>query len=222
MIWSLFGYVLMYFLRGSLPWQGLKANTKKQKYDRISEKKMMTPIEVLCKSFPSEFVSYFHYCRSLRFEDKPDYAYLKRLFRDLFIREGYQFDYVFDWTIMKYPQIGGTSRGRQHPAGKTGLNPGPSAERPERTSVGREIRDRLTGAVEAMSRKNALASGDHTKHRNSQDVAASRDVVRISVPDSLLVVGGSTELGSMQQFVCSLLVINAQLGHGLRNGVLCS
>ncbi|XP_050916350.1 casein kinase 1-like protein 10 [Lathyrus oleraceus] len=40
------GYVLMYFLRGSLPWQGLKAGTKKQKYDRISEKKMTTSIEV--------------------------------------------------------------------------------------------------------------------------------------------------------------------------------
>ncbi|KAJ8433368.1 hypothetical protein Cgig2_020448 [Carnegiea gigantea] len=67
---------------------GLKAGTKKQKYDKISEKKMLTPIEVLCKNYPSEFTSYFHYCRSLRFEDKPDYSYLKRLFRDLFIREG--------------------------------------------------------------------------------------------------------------------------------------
>ncbi|GLJ05448.1 hypothetical protein SUGI_0018380 [Cryptomeria japonica] len=98
------GYVLMYFLRGSLPWQGLKAGTKKQKYEKISEKKVATPIEVLCKSYPSEFASYFHYCRSLRFDDKPDYAYLKRIFRDLFIREGFQFDYVFDWTILKYQQ----------------------------------------------------------------------------------------------------------------------
>ncbi|KAH9318593.1 hypothetical protein KI387_020362, partial [Taxus chinensis] len=98
------GYVLMYFLRGSLPWQGLKAGNKKQKYDKISEKKMATPIESLCKSYPSEFASYFHYCRSLRFDDRPDYQYLKRLFRDLFIREGFQFDYVFDWTILKYQQ----------------------------------------------------------------------------------------------------------------------
>jgi casein kinase 1 len=59
---------------------------------------------VLCKAYPSEFASYFHYCRSLRFDDKPDYAYLKRIFRDLFIREGFQFDYVFDWTILKYQQ----------------------------------------------------------------------------------------------------------------------
>lgn len=46
------GYIFMYFLRGSLPWQGLKAATKRQKYERISEKKMSTPIEELCKGFP--------------------------------------------------------------------------------------------------------------------------------------------------------------------------
>ncbi|XP_057499989.1 casein kinase 1-like protein 2 isoform X2 [Actinidia eriantha] len=98
------GYVLMYFLRGSLPWQGLKAGNKKQKYEKISERKVSTSIEALCRGYPTEFASYFHYCRSLRFDDKPDYAYLKRIFRDLFIREGFQFDYVFDWTILKYQQ----------------------------------------------------------------------------------------------------------------------
>ncbi|XP_065873801.1 casein kinase 1-like protein 6 [Euphorbia lathyris] len=159
------GYVLMYFLRGSLPWQGLKAGTKKQKYDKISEKKVSTPIEVLCKSYPSEFVSYFHYCRSLRFEDKPDYSYLKRLFRDLFIREGYQFDYVFDWTVLKYPQISSSSRGR-HASGKPVLAGGPSAERPvEKVSVGKEIRDRLSGAVEAFSTRKVSGSNPHDNFR---------------------------------------------------------
>ena len=45
----------MYFNRGSLPWQGLKAATKKQKYERISEKKMSTPVDELCKGHPSKF-----------------------------------------------------------------------------------------------------------------------------------------------------------------------
>ncbi|CAG8599873.1 41737_t:CDS:2 [Gigaspora margarita] len=96
------GYVMMYFCRGSLPWQGLKAATKKQKYDRIMEKKMTTPTELLCRTFPNEFAIYLNYTRSLRFDDKPDYSYLRKLFRDLFVREGFQYDYVFDWTIFKY------------------------------------------------------------------------------------------------------------------------
>ena len=56
------GYVFMYFLRGSLPWQGLKAATKRQKYERISEKKMSTPIEELCKGFPCTFFVFVLTC----------------------------------------------------------------------------------------------------------------------------------------------------------------
>jgi casein kinase I family protein HRR25 len=96
------GYVMLYFCRGSLPWQGLKAATKKQKYDRIMEKKMTTPTEVLCRGFPNEFAVYLNYSRSLGFDDKPDYTYLREIFRDLFIRESLQYDYVFDWTAYKY------------------------------------------------------------------------------------------------------------------------
>merc|ERR1712130_502373 len=96
------GYVLMYFNRGQLPWQGLKANTKKEKYNRIAKKKMSTPVEILCKHFPTEFATYLNYCRALRFDDKPDYAYLRRLFRDLFFRQGYAADYRFDWTVLNY------------------------------------------------------------------------------------------------------------------------
>ncbi|CAN8237395.1 unnamed protein product [Cochlearia groenlandica] len=99
------GYLLMYFLNGSLPWQGLKpVGNKKQREDKISQKKASTSIEVLCRGYPTEFVSYFHHCRSLRFEDKPDYAYLKRLFRDLFVRQGFEFDLVFDWIVIKHQQ----------------------------------------------------------------------------------------------------------------------
>ncbi|KAG4067357.1 hypothetical protein HA402_000348 [Bradysia odoriphaga] len=98
------GYVMMYFNRGSLPWQGLKATTKKQKYERISEKKMSTPIEVLCKGFPAEFAMYLNYCRTLRFDESPDYMYLRQLFRILFRTLNHQYDYTFDWTMLKQKQ----------------------------------------------------------------------------------------------------------------------
>ncbi|KZC08327.1 Casein kinase I isoform epsilon [Dufourea novaeangliae] len=99
------GYVLMYFNRGSLPWQGLKAATKRQKYERISEKKMSTPVEELCKGFPVEFASYLRYCRGLRFEERPDYSYLRQLFRTLFHGQGFTYDYVFDWNMLKFGNV---------------------------------------------------------------------------------------------------------------------
>ena len=95
------GYVLMYFNRGTLPWQGLKAANKKQKYERISDKKMSTPVEVLCKGFPAEFSMYLNYCRGLRFDEAPDYMYLRQLFRILFRTLSHQYDYTFDWTLLK-------------------------------------------------------------------------------------------------------------------------
>merc|ERR1712099_48435 len=101
------GYILMYFVQGTLPWQGLRAATKQQKYERISEKKMSAPIDVLCKGAPCEFATYLNYCRSLRFEEKPDYSYLRQLFRNLFHRQGFTYDYVFDWNMLKF----GGSRG---------------------------------------------------------------------------------------------------------------
>ncbi|KAJ2910509.1 serine/threonine protein kinase [Coemansia aciculifera] len=109
------GYVLMYFLRGSLPWQGLKAGTKKQKYDRIMEKKMSTSTDELCRGFPTEFAVYLNYTRSLRFDDKPDYTYLKRLFRDLFVRSDYKYDYMFDWTTFKAERSANAAPGQQLP-----------------------------------------------------------------------------------------------------------
>ncbi|KAF1878670.1 hypothetical protein Lal_00047341 [Lupinus albus] len=177
------GYVLMYFLRGSLPWQGLRAGNKKQKYDKISEKKVSISVEVLCKSYPSEFVSYFHYCRSLQFEDKPDYSYLKRLFRDLFIREGgcelidfvsagYQFDYVFDWTILKYPQSNGSSRGR-HGTGKAAMDVGQPIQKPERNSGGREIREKFSGAVETYSWRNPAGATPHVETYSRRNPAGA-------------------------------------------------
>ena len=95
------GYVLMYFSRGALPWQGIKANTKQEKYHKIMEKKMSTSVESLCKGFPLEFTTYLTYCRALRFEDKPDYAYLRRLFKELAVREGIDItDGQFDWNLV--------------------------------------------------------------------------------------------------------------------------
>ncbi|XP_038625947.1 casein kinase I isoform X2 [Tachyglossus aculeatus] len=91
------GHMFMYFLRGSLPWQGLKAETLKERYQKIGDTKRSTPIDILCESFPDEMAMYLRYVRRLDFFEKPDYDYLRKLFTDLFDRKGYIFDYEYDW-----------------------------------------------------------------------------------------------------------------------------
>ena len=54
------GHVFMYFLRGGLPWQGLRAATNKQKYEKIGEKKQTTPISELCEGFPGQLFVMVH------------------------------------------------------------------------------------------------------------------------------------------------------------------
>lgn len=92
------GYMLVYFLNGSLPWQGIDSPNKQEKYERIKEKKMKTQIESYCRSLPPEFAIFLNYARNLIFDEKPDYAFLKKLFEDLFKREGYTRDFCYDWT----------------------------------------------------------------------------------------------------------------------------
>ncbi|XP_052836409.1 casein kinase I isoform X13 [Drosophila gunungcola] len=92
------GHMFMYFLRGSLPWQGLKADTLKERYQKIGDTKRATPIEVLCDGHPEEFATYLRYVRRLDFFETPDYDFLRRLFQDLFDRKGYSDEGEFDWT----------------------------------------------------------------------------------------------------------------------------
>ena len=97
--------MFLYFLRGSLPWQGLKAGDQTQKDELILEKKRTISTEDLCGNFPKEFETYFDYIRSLDFDETPSYSYLRKIFRNLFVREGFGCDYVFDWTFLEYLRL---------------------------------------------------------------------------------------------------------------------
>lgn len=94
------GYVLIYLLKGSLPWMGLDASTREQKYDKILKMKKEIPVEELCHGLPKEFAQYLMKVKRLKFTDKPRYPKYRALFRKLFISSGYKYDYVYDWTTV--------------------------------------------------------------------------------------------------------------------------
>lgn len=143
------GYVLMYFLRGSLPWQGLSANTKKQKYKKIMEKKIAVSYETLVAGFPDEFLVYFEYCRALRFDDKPDYSYLRKMFQELLVRLGYTHDNIYDWVKIKAEEEHASV-----PASTTGAAAYPTAIDDEGNAAGTGARGINTrGATRSSTRR---------------------------------------------------------------------
>ena len=91
------GYVLMYFLRGKLPWQGIPVQNKEMRYKKIMEIKMSTSPEELCEGFPHQFTEYIKYTRNLKYEENPDYDYLKKLFVSLLNSDGFKVDCYYDW-----------------------------------------------------------------------------------------------------------------------------
>jgi hypothetical protein len=179
------GFVLMYFLRGSLPWQGLKANTKKQKYQRILERKQATHPEQLCRGYPSEFRDYFAHCSAMGFEDRPDYRYLKRIFKDLFDRQGFMDDGLYDWDIMKKQQeaagVSGGSVGAAV-AGGTSLVPGPGVDDGDKLQE-----DGLRGASAAANPGGVLGTGRsrEDQSKTEEEGEAKEAVQRRSIISSI-------------------------------------
>jgi len=92
------GYVLIYFIKGRLPWQGLQVKTKEERYKKILKKKIEISPEELCENLPQEFEKYIDYTRNLEYLEEPDYAMLKELFNSILKKDHAKFDYIYDWT----------------------------------------------------------------------------------------------------------------------------
>ena len=94
------GYMLLYFLKGTLPWQGMVLKDPKRKYDKIKQLKYDIKLDVLCEGQPVELAKFIQYARDMKFEDKPDYNYLRGLLRKAAEKNGLQFDSSkFDWIV---------------------------------------------------------------------------------------------------------------------------
>jgi len=100
------GHMLVYFVRGSLPWSGLEAKNKQEKYRKIQAKKESLPLRDLCSGYPNAFVDYLRYARNLGFRERPDYEYCRKLFHE--VRKSLQKeegkpikDHDFEWFESK-------------------------------------------------------------------------------------------------------------------------
>ena len=122
-------YVLLYFLRGQLPWQGLQAANQKDKYHKICLKKQNIPVRELCKGLPAEFGTLLCYCRNLKFDETPNYNYCRKLLREVFEANGYSLDYVYDWTVKQQASADGKASSGEGNTSTRDAGPGEESSR---------------------------------------------------------------------------------------------
>ena len=95
------GYVFIYFLKGYLPWMGLKSKNKEERFQKILNCKIEVSLNDLCKGCPKEFEKYLKFVRKLEFEEEPNYENYRNLFLNVMKKNNIKFDYIYDWTTEK-------------------------------------------------------------------------------------------------------------------------
>ena len=95
------GYMLIYFLKGKLPWQNFLIKNKEERYNKIKQTKKEISINELCSDCPEEIGQYITYVKNLKFDEEPNYNYLKNLFYEILNKTGNKFDYLYDWDNTK-------------------------------------------------------------------------------------------------------------------------
>ena len=95
------GYIIIYFIRGNLPWQGLKVNKNEDRYKKICDKKKATSAKELCEGYPKQLEYFINYTRNLKFMEVPDYNYLRNLLKEIIYSQNSDIDFFYDWCQEK-------------------------------------------------------------------------------------------------------------------------
>ena len=99
------GYMILYFITSKLPWQGIQANTKADKYALIGNLKKTINVSFLCHSAPKCLEQYLDYCKNLDFYECPNYRYLKGLFMECLMNLNLKNDSIFDWELISSGEL---------------------------------------------------------------------------------------------------------------------
>ena len=97
-------YMLVFFIKGELPWQNLKAKSRKEKYTKIYQKKKHTVHSELCNFLPDEIKNFVSYILNLNQKQNPDYSKLMNLISNLMKKYGYINDLQFEWYSSSFLQ----------------------------------------------------------------------------------------------------------------------
>ena len=168
------GYVLIYFIKGELPWQGMPANNKEEKYKKILRKKYQITPDELCKGLPGEFAKYIDYTRNLQYSEQPDYEMLKNLFFSMLKKSNNTFDYIYDWTTPE-EKLMRTNISSKIYLDKNSTNYEEHLQYKNKRSISSSIENNISDALLTINNKYMLDHSEQTKDNEEAIIISKRN-----------------------------------------------
>ena len=162
------GYVLIYLIKGKLPWQGIPANNKKEKYKKILRMKIELTAHKLCEGMPEEFVKFIDYTRNLYYYEQPNYEMLKNLFISMLNRFNYIFDYIYDWTTPE-EKIMRTNLSQNAKTNISSTNYEENLQNRNKKSICLSLENNNSDMLLTVNNKNNLNEFEKNEHTNDND-----------------------------------------------------
>ena len=154
-------YLILYFFKGYLPWQGLRILNKEEKFQRICEIKKATRLEDICIDLPKEIYNFCLYVRKLEFEENPDYGYMRDLFNKILKNMGFENDRIFSWIQEKNRQI---------------ILNMPKHNTKSRISPHKRLLDKIRNSLEKKRRENLEKINENNINNNNKNVIIKNNV----------------------------------------------
>ena len=209
------GYILVYFLKGILPWQGIKG---KDKINKLIQKKIQISNDVLCNGLPNEFLHFLNYCKNLKFEERPDYEFLKGLFGKLLglvitnfnLRRN---EIIFDWCFKDVETIWKkyldkddlTKTNKNNTEEKNENSDKEKEDESEETSKNGGINSYFESSLGEENEENVKGSSNHNDNTNSKTsnkkVSSSLSNKRMSVFNKKLNIQDMNNIDEINKYL---------------------
>ena len=162
------GYNIIYFMKGKLPWDNLNQNyNDREKYLKTYAIKKYMPIERLCKELPSEMKEYFKHVKNLKFQEKPNYEYLRNLFKKILANEG-----VVNYENINFSWVNSSNDTKTQFKKKRTLSP--------KTRLFLKIKNKLEINREIDSDPNRYKNGNRTPIQNNRKTYYTNNEISLS------------------------------------------
>ncbi|CAK92946.1 unnamed protein product (macronuclear) [Paramecium tetraurelia] len=176
-------YVLLYFMKGQLPWQNMQNVSDEERTVKVGEMKMNMDPRELCKDVPIEFAKILEYLKQLQYNSDPNYYFVYHQFEKAAENQGIQLDNIFDWDQQQQMKI--SQSNNENIDNLQRSNTQQQLQPPQSTEMKKSIEKQGSNLIRQLSNNQFLIPPSQLKRQDSQQPSVVSGSVMLSTYNSI-------------------------------------